>query len=109
MAKLTRSGIAHNLSISPYKVVVDYQSGELTYVFSSELYKNKFIDKLEDNREKISKSLSNRFGFTVINNMLADVKLYITTETRGFLILGKEEYTCQSIIVLAGENLIQKS
>lgn len=109
MAKLTRSGIAHDLTISPYKLVVDYEGDSLTYVFSSELYKNKFYDKIFDNREKINESLSKRFGFKIINEKLADITLYSKTETRGFLILGKEDYKCLSTIELIGVTLIQQS
>ena len=46
---LTRSGIAYDLTISPYSLVVDYQDESLEYIFSSQRYKDifykKFIDK----------------------------------------------------------------
>lgn len=109
MAKLTRSGVAHDLNISPYKQVVKYDNEELMFVFSSEFYRKKFEDKIEDNRNKINKSLSNRFGFEVRNNLLADIKLYLTTETRGFLILGKEIFLCPSSLVLSGEKVMKRN
>lgn len=104
MARLTRSGVAHDLTISPYKLKVVYEeSGEtLTYVFSSEFYLNKFVEKAGANREKINKSLSNRFGFTIENNILADIKLYLTTETRGFMIEGTDVWQRASNIKLNG-------
>lgn len=110
MSKLTRHGIAHDLNISPYEYTVSYgNDNELTFIFSSELYKTKFDEKLDSYRAKVSHSLSKRFGFKIINNMLADIKLYSITETRGFLIKGKEDYSCQNTIELIGENLTQTS
>lgn len=106
MTKLTRSGVAHDLRISPHLYVVKYGINDvLTFIFSSEFYMNKFQSKLEENREKINGSLSQRFGFNIKLDKLADIKLYEKTETRGFLIIGKEEYTCLNTIKLDGKNL----
>ena len=105
--KLTRSGIAHDLKMSPYQVTVKYEEGgELTYVFSSKMYTEKFMEKLEDNRDKINESLSKRFGFMIHINKIADLKLYSMVETRGFLIKGKEDYLCPDDIILDGTNLM---
>lgn len=106
---MTRWGIAHNLEVSPYTLIVDYEDEQLEYVFSSEQYKNIFYKKFIDNRIKINTSLSKRFGFKIENDKLADLKLYSTTEKRGFLIKGKEEYKCLDIIELIGVNLIHKN
>lgn len=108
MSKLTRSGVAHDLTISPYVLTINYgEDDKLSFVFSSELYRNKFQEKIIDNRDKINESLSKRFGFMIVNNKLADIKLYTVVETRGFLIKGKEDYKCQSTIRLIGVNLTQ--
>jgi hypothetical protein len=88
---LSRNGIAYNLNFSPYKLEVEYGVDHVVYVFSSELYKQKFKDKLEENRAKISESLSKRFGFTITNDILADLKLYSQTEKRGFLLYYNEK------------------
>lgn len=110
MARLTRSGVAHDLSISPHTTVVKYGEHDfLTYVFSSEFYKKKFLEKMYKHREEISESLSKRFGFRIRNDKLADVKLYMKTETRGFLIKGNEELKCQENIQLNGANLIKRN
>lgn len=109
MNTLTRNGIAHNLKLSPYEHTIKYENETLTYIFSSELYKNKFIEKIESYREKINCSLTKRFGFEIVNDLLCDIKLYSVTETRGFLIRGKEEYECLNIIRLNGEILTMKS
>lgn len=107
---LTRGGVAYNFDLSPYKKSIQYDSiHDLTFVFSSEKNVERFMNKLEENRTKINESLSNRFGFVIVNNRLCDIKLYSTIETRGFLIKGKEEYRCLSTIKLDGHNLIIKS
>ena len=111
MTKLTRSGIAHDLTISPYKFTIKYdENDQLTFVFSSEFYLNKFESKIKDHRTKINSSISQRFGFNIKLNKLADIKLYEKTETRGFLIRGKEDdYSCISTIELDGKIQILKS
>lgn len=106
---LTRNGIAYDLTKSPYKLTKEYEGNELTFVFSSELYREKFGQKLEENREKVKESLFKRWGVQVENNALADIKLYSTVEKRGFLIEGKESHRCQSTIKLSGVSQITKN
>ena len=86
MSYLTRSNIAYDLNISPHSATVDYDNGSIRFIFSSNLYKEKFLERLQDNREKINESLSNRFGMNVDVPILCDLKLYTTIEKRGFLI-----------------------
>lgn len=107
---LTRNGIAYNFNTSPYKATVNYSKDDsITYTFSSELYKEKFLTKLDESRNVINNSLSKRFGFDIINDKLSDIKLYSSTEKRGFLItIGDMNYTCLNIIKLDGQNKIQK-
>lgn len=104
MAALTRSNIAYDLSISPHRETLPYGGCDLTFVFSSELYKNKFLEKRRENEVQINNSLSKRFGFEVRLPVLADVKLYSTIEKRGFLIIkdGKESIW-QKDLLLDGE------
>lgn len=110
MANLTRSNIAYDLNISPHSADVQYPDCIITYVFSSALYARKFNDKLQENRRKINGSLSNRFGFTIENNVLADLKLYTTIEKRGFLIYkGQDKAECLSHITLDGTRLMMQS
>ena len=111
MSKLTRSGVAYDLKVSPHIIDVSYEDGEsIIYVFSSEFYMNKFEEKIEDNRNEINSKLSKRYGFTLINNKLADIKLYEKVEKRGFLILGKDdEFTSLCNLKLDGVNLINKN
>lgn len=106
MAKLTRCNIAYDFNISPYKLTVEYDTDEITFVFSSELYRNKFIAGLGDNRNKINRSLSNRFGFQIVNDVLCDLKLYITIEKRGFLLYkGEQKIECLNNLTLNGNHL----
>lgn len=107
---LTRSNIAYNLEESPHRLEVPYDSGAITYVFSSELYRRNFYDRFLENREKISESLSRRFGFQVNNDVLCDIRLYSSIEKRGFLLIkGEERILWQEDIVLDGGTLTKKS
>ena len=110
MDGLTRSKIAYDLNISPHETQVEYEDGKtFKFVFSSDLYKRNFIKKLEENRETINQSLSNRFGFPIRYDMLADLKLYTTIEKRGFLIYQDgEKIECLRNLTLDGNNLMSK-
>lgn len=108
---LTRNGVARKITASPYKLRVNYTDDYfLIFVFSSELYKEKFEERLKDNREKINGSLSHRFGFKIENNVLCDIKLYTMIEKRGFLIKNnKEGFECLKDLELNGNKVIIKN
>lgn len=110
MAKLTRSQIAYDLTVSPHREAIPYEGYEITFVFSSDLYRRKFLQKLEQNRKDIEESLSKRFGFRVIPGPIADLRLYRTTEKRGFL-LEKDGVSieCENKIVLDGVRVTRKN
>lgn len=108
MSRLTRGGVAYNLSESPFFTEITYSEMTLKFVFSSNLYLNNFLKRLSDNREAISKSLSNRFGFEIFNDVLADIKLYSSIEKRGFLIYHNGKVIeCLGEIKMDGKKLIQ--
>lgn len=111
MTKLTRSGIAYNLTTSPYIVELKYRDDLVVkYYFSSELYVNKFNEKLQKNHEKLKESLFKRFKIEINIDELSDILLYSKVETRGFFIqINDEDVTCLSTIKLIGVNQIQKS
>ena len=110
MRELTRRKIAYNFEISPYHFDVGYPDCEVRYIFSSELYKNNFVDRCRENRDKINESLSNRFGFDIAADHIADLKLYTTIEKRGFLILiNGEPVKCLNDIILSGQRMIIES
>ena len=108
--KLTRYGVAHNLNFTPFKKEIDYGESSLVYHFSSEYYLKIFERKMNENRESINNSLSNRFGFTISNNVLCDITLYSKTEKRGFYITdSKEGFEWQENIILNGQKLMKKN
>lgn len=107
---LTRSKVAYNLGISPHKYTLKYENDEVTFVFSSNLYRQKFSERLIDNRATINLSLTNRFGYNCCLDMLCDLKLYSTIEKRGFLVIvNNEEIICQENIVLGGHLRITRN
>jgi len=107
---LTRGGVAYDLSVSPYTQEITYKDEELVFHFSSQYYKDNFLDRLGANRDAINESLTKRFGFSIINNKLCDIKLYQKIEKRGFLIKNsREEFKCLNTIKLDGTMLIQRN
>ena len=87
---MTKDGIEYNLSISPYIVKVKYKDIIFSFMFSSELYKNKFINMRAAHNERILLRLKK---LTKSNleikefNMYSDITLYNMIEKRGFLII----------------------
>lgn len=106
---LTRNNICYDFDISPYFIELEYQNNKAKFVFSSELYKTKFTEKYLQNRQTINTSLSNRFGFSIVNDELADLKLYTQIEKRGFLIFQNgKKFECLKNITLDGQQMITK-
>lgn len=103
MAKLTRNNIALNLSESPYTFTITYKNCVIEYAFSSEFYKNNYINRYKDSREYYNESISRRFGFTTDLDILSDLKLYTSIEKRGFLIYKNGvKIDCPESITFAG-------
>ena len=110
MSQLTRNNIAHDLNISPHRQIVHYMGAIVIYVFSSEFYREKFKRECVEHRRKINNSLSNRFGFSIRAELVADLKLYSAIEKRGFLIYYNEDKVeCLSDITLDGLMLTPKN
>lgn len=111
MTKLTRSGITYNLTSSPYVVELRYSDDlVIKYYFSSELYVNKFNEKLSKYHKTIKESLSKRFKIEIDLEELSDILLYSKVETRGFFIqINEEDFKCLNTIKLIGVNKIQKN
>lgn len=104
--KLTRNGISYNLKESPYFTIVKYNNQFIQYRFSSENNLNKFIERMADNRDKVNASLSNRFKFDITLDIICDLKLYDSVETRGFFVAAEREvFECLSEVKLDGEKL----
>lgn len=92
----TQRGIYHNLKESKYVL----SNTEIMLYFSSELYLNQFIKKVDKNRARYRK----RFEATehLNSDALADIILYTEIEKRGFRIVQRGfEITCREAHVLA--------
>lgn len=109
--QLTRRGVCYNLYKTPYELIMEYQNkSSITYKFSSQTNLEKFHERLQNNREKINESLSKRFKFIIKQDIICDLKLYQTVETRGFLICANGDYIeCLEHIQLNGEKVTKKS
>jgi len=104
---LTRANISYNLYTTPHKQTVEYNGQKVIFYFSSELYRIKFNERMGEHRKMITDSLSNRFGFTIKSDLIADLRLYSSIEKRGFLISVDGEYKeCQNVMVLDGLKMI---
>lgn len=83
---MTKDGIEYNFNITPWTVEKKYNGCILTYKFSSELYKNKFILNTKDNFKKVDKKLKT-IGVNYEIGILEDIKEYVKVEKRGFQIV----------------------
>ncbi len=108
---LTRNNIAYDLNISPHRLEVEYLDSKITYVFSSNLYKQKFFKQFIQNRKKINEAITKRYGIEVIFDRLADIRLYSTIEKRGFLILldDGEKVKWLNNIILDGNKVTMRT
>lgn len=95
----------YNMDETPYILEID----GVTYYFSTFLHMAKFKRLYISNRNDISEKLSNRYRIYIQCNVLADINLYIKTETRGFKIVDRNgvEYICPSQVLLNGARLMK--
>lgn len=108
--KPTRSNVYYNLEASEHLERVDYNNNTIIYVFSSEYYRKSFAERRLSNREKINKSLSNRFSINISVNLLADLVLYSKIEKRGFyLLVNGVKVECLESIILDGLQMMKTS
>lgn len=111
MAELSRRGVCKTLNEkSPYLLEIKYGDLLVTYYFSSEYNKNKFNSKLESFRNVINESLSKRFKITINYPIVADIKNYFSSESRGFLIsCNGKFFRCPKSLILDGEKLMNSN
>jgi hypothetical protein len=77
----TKKGIYHNLMESKYVV----SNSEITFYFSSRLYRDKFIDGYQNNRETFTNKIERLVSDAPLNmDVLADIQFYKSIEKRGF-------------------------
>lgn len=99
---LTKHGICYDLTKSPFTVCMWYGQNVI-YAFSSEKNKEKFINKLEANREELTNSLYKRFKMELDIPLLCDIRLYDSIENRGFYIeVDGKVLRCLEEVTLAG-------
>jgi YHS domain-containing protein len=92
--------IYHNIEESTFS----FDTGSMTFFFSSELYLNKFKERYQTNREELKFKLSSRYNIDFEAIDYFDIILYDKIEKRGFKIVSLEgvNYTCLSNIKLDG-------
>jgi YHS domain-containing protein len=96
------AAIEYELKKSPYTVT---ENGT-KYFFSSQLHADKFRERLEEKRNQVNYSLSNRFNMHIKLDVIADIMLYVSIEKRGFYILTEGgPAKCLSSIALNGGKL----
>ena len=99
----TVGGVYYNLKESTYAV----KSSNLTFFFSSNLYKKIFLRDRNKYRLYIYQILKNKIKLNSDINCIADISLYKRTEKRGFYILNeKGEQVCPKLAILDGEKKI---
>ena len=108
---VTRGGIYHNLLESKYVIT----NNVMTFFFSSEFYRSKFLSDYKLNRKEFnhffSKKMSKTSDKTIQLNfdLISDLSLYCQIEKRGFRVLTKGgDMTCQKAFQYALENLMNK-
>lgn len=81
---VTKRGIYHNLKESKYTI----SNHEVVFFFSSKVYRDKFLKEYQENREKRKyKMIEEESCFNL--ELLADVRLYMVIEKRGFRVKVK--------------------
>lgn len=104
----TRNGIYHDLTLSDIKFKVP--DTRMIFVFSSELYRLKFITKYLSHRKEQNDKLTAKFRLTLNTKVLPDLTLYKKIETRGFLVINERNETlCQENLILSGEKATLKN
>jgi hypothetical protein len=100
---LTRKGIAYDFYESPYHFT---NERGVTFIFSSAMYKQKFIRQLHENRKALNDSVTRRLGIELNLINAFDLSMYLKIEKRGFLLrLESGEYLCRSQVKLNGDNV----
>lgn len=97
---ISKNGVCYDITHTPYT----YSWRGITYHFSTEKHRAKFIENVRAKEMWLNDSLSRRFRCTVDLPLLADVQLYTQIETRGFYLVtddAAEYFNPASIYVSA--------
>lgn len=81
----TARGVYHDITLSEYTYTID----TITFYFSSEFYRDKFISEYEIEKDRFNQALNNVYKdrFSIKADVLAWVRLYTLIEKRGFYII----------------------
>jgi hypothetical protein len=89
---LTKHGICYDLSESPFVC----STAHFEYRFSSANHMRKFADNVQQRKDWLNDSLSRRFHVSIEVDILAELQLYMQTETRGFHVTDERGRTWRS-------------
>lgn len=81
---MTKDGIEYNFDKTPYETTKKYNGCVLTFKFSSEFYRNKFV--ILSKEPCVNKKMK-MLGISYDETLLKDIKLYSIIEKRGFQIV----------------------
>lgn len=85
----SKRGIYYNLDDSDYKLIL--KENNLTFYFSSEFYKNKFLDIYKNYLLSENLKLGVKYECKIDANNMLLLKLYQKIETRGFKVVYKNK------------------
>lgn len=100
--------IFYNINESDYI----FETENFTFYFSSEFYKQGFIQKVIKNRETLKHKLTSRYNIEFDSNDYFDFILYSKIEKRGFRIIDNknlEVFQCLNKVKLNGEIKISEN
>lgn len=92
---MTKGGVERNLPCSPYS----HKLNNLTFYFSSRIYKEKFVSALANYTHDFRLTLEKKLSIAVIGcEDIASILLYKRTEKRGFYVTySKQVYNTLDI------------
>lgn len=85
----SKRGIYYNLNDSDYKLYL--KENDLTFYFSSEFYKNKFLEIYKDYLITENLKLCVKYECKIEASNMLLLKLYQKIETRGFRVVYKNK------------------
>jgi hypothetical protein len=88
---MTKDGIEYDFRVSPYVIDIPYKKGHISYIFSSEMYKEKFLNHMISRKPVFEKRFLKR-GVKLNMSAIDDLLTYIDIEKRGFRIEILEDF-----------------
>lgn len=94
--------VYNNLAESPYK----FEYGKLTFIFSSNFYKEKFIKEFQQFVHNETLKLKVKFKCNILCDEMAMLLLYKKIEKRGFMVLYEEKELNENYIIDFNINIL---